>query len=229
MSWDQGLYLVVIAVIVVVGATWLRRQRRAYESMRRHWAQSQGWTYQGDADASLTDLHNFRPFTDSKKGRNIWVTSGTHKGLLFTLGVFEYNARRGDANTLFQHPWVWLDCPIDWEYVVIEIPRNVNDFRWRSALNYSQFATVFLPLCQALSAVPGFTFFIDSGRLGLVATEYLEDQSGPMHQAINTFVEKVGGTVVDNGHIYDDYEQLMSHLLDVATRARSLIPTVSSQ
>ncbi|RRC94479.1 hypothetical protein [Schaalia canis] len=223
MSWDQALYLVVIAVVVVVGAQWLRQQRRAYESMRLKWAQSRGWTYHGDVDSSLTDAYNFRPFTDSKKGQNIWVTSGNHRGFPFTLGVFQYNARRGDANTLFQHPWAWIECPLNWENIVIVIPRDTHDVRWRSALNCGQLAKVFSPLSQVLSAAPGFTFFIDSGRLGMVSTEYREDQSGAVHQAVDRAVERLGGTVVDNGHIYYDYEQLMMDMLNVLTSARMLI------
>lgn len=247
MAWEL-LVLLIACVGSLLGATWRMGQRyRPRHRERETWAHSKGWTYLGEVDAALTDLHHFRPFTNTTTGRNLWVTTGIHRGYPFTLGVFESdNDTKVEGSATSPHdattaentsgpatpdrpsgpsyyPWVWMDCPADWEYFVVEIPREANDFRWRAALNHGQFSHAFLPLSQTLSAAPGFTFFIDVGRLGLVATDSLEDHSSLLHQLLDRIAEKSGATSVHEVHAYTDYEQLMSDILDVLADVRSLV------
>ena len=226
MSPGALVYLVVLACVCGAVALWLRHRSRDLTRQRESWALLHGWTYVGEADDFTEDLH-FAPFTRAPKGRNVWVVTGIHHHIRFSSGVFEYNARRADAPALFQHPWVWVDCPIEWQRNVVTIPSDPADTRWHPAFDDGSAAHVSPLLVRALSSAPGFTFFIGSGRLGLVAAHYLDDESAPLHQAINRFVERIGGSSVDKRHSYSDYEQMMEEKLTLLIHIRSLIVSAS--
>lgn len=151
------------------------------------------------------------------------MTSGSYEGAAFCLGVFECDGTDGGMSSARHYPWVWVDCPGAWDYLVVKIPRDQSDLRWRAVLNRGAVAAIFLPISQALSGAPGFTFFVDSGRLGLVATQAVQDRSGVYARALDCFAARWGIGCLDEACAYSDYEQLMGEKLALLAHVRSLL------
>ncbi len=104
------LWLVLVAMVIVVGSvvTWVRHRRKT-ERMRS-FARSRGWQYT-PADRSLVDRWPGSPFGAGSQRRTSHVVSGAHRGASFIAFEYRYTESDGDSATTRRFTVVVLDLP----------------------------------------------------------------------------------------------------------------------